>query len=212
MWVHLWFYCQIQVLESVCAKGIEWESVCVRQREKETRSECSLQYTAELVSEKQKKVGRWGGGCWLFLLNLTCGPDQCMCVCVWETSPGACACVCVCVGASTQAWVHASRSMCLRVPRNERAHWLPRGAGREGRWRGGEGGGKDERMEEEDDDTGGEIEQRTELRPGSGEKLSSFHFHFPFISLRAEPCVGAFHTDGVPKFRSGTRWRSPVGK
>lgn len=46
---------------------------------------------------------------------------------------------------------------------------------------------------------GDEIEQRTELRPGSGEKLSSFHFHFPFISLRAVPCAGAFHTDGVPK-------------
>lgn len=74
-----------------------------------------------------------------------------------------------------------------------------------GRWRG-------RRRWEEDDDTegrsggewkgrrgGDEIEQRTELRPGSGEKLSSFHFHFPFISLRAVPCAGAFHTDGVPK-------------
>ena len=85
----------------------------------------------------------------------------------------------------------------------------------------GEGGGRDERMEEEEDDTegkegrkrgGNEIEQRTELRPGSGEKLSSFHFHFPFISLRAEPCVEAFHMDGVPKFRSAARWHRSFGK
>lgn len=86
----------------------------------------------------------------------------------------------------------------------------------------GVGGGRDERMEEEDDGTegregrreggGDEIEQRTELRPGSGEKLSSFHFHFPFISLQVEPRVGAFHMDGVPKFRSTARWHRSVGK
>lgn len=59
---------------------------------------------------------------------------------------------------------------------------------------------------------GDEIEQRTELRPGSGERLRSFHFHFPFISLRAELRVGAFHTDGVPKFRSEARWHRSVGR
>lgn len=69
----------------------------------------------------------------------------------------------------------------------------------EGRERGREGG----------DD---EIEQRTELRPGSGEKLRSFHFHFPFISLRAESCVGTFHMDEVPKFRSAARWHRSAGK
>lgn len=42
---------------------------------------------------------------------------------------------------------------------------------------------------------GDEIEWRMERRPGSGEKLSSFHFHFLFISQRAEPCVEAFHAD-----------------
>lgn len=66
-----------------------------------------------------------------------------------------------------------------------------------GEWKGRRGGGN-------------EIEQRTELRPGSGEKLSSFHFHFPFISLRAVP--GHSTRMGCQKFRSIARWHRSVGK
>lgn len=53
--------------------------VCVRERatEKERERELLAVYRRDSLFKKKEE-----GSAWPFLLNLTCGPDQCVCVCV----------------------------------------------------------------------------------------------------------------------------------
>lgn len=48
---------------------------------------------------------------------------------------------------------------------------------------------------------GDEIEQRTELRAGSGGRLTSFRFHFLLILPRGDSRVGTFHAHEAPKIQ-----------